>query len=134
MNTLFQQAYNSAREIIEKSGLCEKQILTQPLLYLSYYFKKNRMEYYDRLMDVRQKGDWENWIKFFLKGIAEVAVESTDSAKRILALREKYNEILSGYNNSNYINLLEQLFMTPSVTKNKVRYFGYFIPYSQYYC
>ena len=56
-----------------------------------------------------------------MKGIAEVAVESTDSAKRILALREKYNEILSGYNNSNYINLLEQLFMTPSVTKNKVK-------------
>lgn len=47
--------------------LCQQEILTKPLLYLSYYFKKNRTEYYDRLMDVRKKGDWENWIKFFLK-------------------------------------------------------------------
>ena len=46
--------------------LCQQEILTKPLLYLSYYFKKNRTEYYDRLMDVRKKGDWESWIKFFL--------------------------------------------------------------------
>lgn len=49
--------------------LCQQNILTKPLLYLSFYFKKNRAEYYDRLMAVRKNGDWENWIKFFLRGM-----------------------------------------------------------------
>ena len=49
--------------------LCQQQILSKPLLYLSYYFKRNRSEYYDRLMDIRLKGNWENWLIFFLKGI-----------------------------------------------------------------
>ena len=61
--------------------LCYKEILSQPLLYLSYYFKKNRLEYYDRLMAVREKGDWEGWIKFFLKGVAVTADEATSTAK-----------------------------------------------------
>ena len=63
--------------------LCNEHILEQPLLYLSYYFKQNRTEYYDRLMDVRLKGDWEGWIRFFLKGVAEVSDEATNSAKEI---------------------------------------------------
>jgi Fic family protein len=62
--------------------LCQQEILSRPLLYLSYYFKQNRMEYYDRLMAVRIKGDWENWIKFFLRGIASVSDEATESAKK----------------------------------------------------
>jgi len=52
--------------------LCHKKILRKPLLYLSHYFKQNRLEYYDRLMAVREKGDFESWIKFFLKGIVYV--------------------------------------------------------------
>ncbi len=53
--------------------LCEKGILKRPLLYLSWYFKKNRGEYYDKLQSVRDRGDWESWLKFFLKGVEQVA-------------------------------------------------------------
>lgn len=102
--------------------LCQQKILGQPLLYLSYYFKMNRMEYYDRLMAVRIKGDWENWIKFFLRGVAFVADEATESAKQILALKNKYSDILMSRdkNNAHYQHFLNILFENPFVTKKEV--------------
>lgn len=99
--------------------LCSEHILTEPLLYLSYYFKSNRIEYYDRLMAVRKSGDWEGWIKFFLRGVATVSDEATESAKLIIALKENYTRLLSDKNNNNYIKLLDSLFESPFVTKNK---------------
>jgi Fic family protein len=60
--------------------------LSAPLLYLSLYFKRNRQEYYQRLGDVRLKGDWEGWLNFFLKGIFEIADEATELAKNLFAL------------------------------------------------
>lgn len=99
--------------------LCAEKILSKPLLYLSYYFKSNRIEYYDRLMEVRRKGDWEGWIKFFLRGVAIVADEATESAKSIIGLKEHYMKILGEYNN-NYVKLLDKLFLNSYVTKNKV--------------
>lgn len=60
--------------------------LKQPLLYLSLYFKKHRNEYYRLLDDVRLKGDWESWVKFFLKGVVEISNEATDLAKDLFAL------------------------------------------------
>ena len=102
--------------------LCQQEILTKPLLYLSYYFKKNRTEYYDRLMDVRKKGDWENWIKFFLKGVAEVADEATSSASAILKLKEEYTRKLyeKENGNGNYQKLLDILFEQPFVKRTDV--------------
>lgn len=100
--------------------LCSEQILTEPLLYLSYYFKSNRIEYYDRLMAVRKSGDWEGWVKFFLRGVAAVSDEATESAKLIIGLKEHYSHILSNKNNNNYIKLLDNLFEYPYITKNKV--------------
>jgi Fic family protein len=102
--------------------LCQQEILTKPLLYLSYYFKKNRSEYYDRLMDVRKKGDWESWIKFFLKGIAEVADEATNSASAILKLKEEYTKLLyerDGGNN-HYQRLLDTLFEQPFIKRTDI--------------
>ena len=49
--------------------LCWKEVLHQPFLYLSYYFKLHRQEYYDRLNAVRTTGDYEQWIAFFLRGV-----------------------------------------------------------------
>ena len=51
--------------------LVENEILTKPVLYISYCIKKNRVEYYDRLMEVRNKGNYEKWIKFFLEMMLE---------------------------------------------------------------
>lgn len=102
--------------------LCQQEILTHPLLYLSYYFKQNRLEYYDRLMAVRTKGDWENWIKFFLRGIASVSDEATESAKKIIGLQSKYSEMLlqNDKSNSNYTVLLNLLFERPIITKKEI--------------
>ncbi len=66
--------------------LCANGILKEPLLYLSLYFKANRKEYYSHLQLVRQTGDWESWIKFFLTGIIETANQATETAQAIIRL------------------------------------------------
>ena len=101
--------------------LCQQRILEQPLLYISYYFKQNRAEYYDRLMAVRTNGDWENWIRFFLRAIAATADEATESAKQIFALRTHCQNMLSalGQNNGKQEALLDLLFEHPVLTKNE---------------
>lgn len=102
--------------------LCQQGILSQPLLYLSYYFKMYRNEYYDRLMDVRQKGDWESWLKFFLKGIAFVSDEGVKSAKEIIALKETCSKKLSikHPNSNNHQRLLDMLFTLPLASRKDV--------------
>jgi Fic family protein len=72
--------------------LCAAKVLSQPLLYLSYYLKQHRQEYYDRLTAVRIEGDWEGWLKFFLCGVAEVSEYATLTARKILALRENHRQ------------------------------------------
>lgn len=98
--------------------LCEQKILSQPLLYISYYFKLNRTEYYEQLMNVRLNGDWESWIKFFLKGVIIVADEAVSTAKDILKLRERCQLAISR-ENSNYSKLLDKLFEAPVLTKKE---------------
>ncbi len=66
--------------------LAEAQVLHYPLLYLSLHFKTNRPEYYDRLSRVRTHGDWEGWVKFFLRGVVNTAKEASDTARQIIAL------------------------------------------------
>ena len=102
--------------------LCQQNILTKPLLYLSFYFKKNRAEYYDRLMAVRKNGDWENWIKFFLRGIAEVSDEATESARAILKIKGDATNALykKDGTNSNYQRLLNYLFEQPFIKRSDV--------------
>lgn len=62
------------------------KLLTQPLLYLSLYFKRHRHEYYDRLDAVRTTGDWEGWTRFFVDGVATIANEAVTSARQLFAL------------------------------------------------
>lgn len=75
--------------------LCEKDVLLKPVLYLSHYFKHHREEYYDRLQAIRDHGDWEQWLVFFLKGIYEVSQQATETARRILLLRETHREMIT---------------------------------------
>ncbi len=60
--------------------------LKQPLLYLSLFFKNNREEYYERLGAVRQTGDWEGWLEFFLTGVAETSDQVVETSQAISAL------------------------------------------------
>lgn len=69
--------------------LCVEGILKEPLLYLSLYFKANRQAYYDHLQAVRETGDWEAWIQFFLSGVIDTANQATETAQAILALFER---------------------------------------------
>lgn len=66
--------------------LMEKKVLNSPALYISYYLKKNRIEYYDRMSEVRNKDNYEQWIKFFLNAIKESADESVETIKKLSEL------------------------------------------------
>jgi len=72
--------------------LCAKGALTEPLLYPSLYLKINRSQYYDLLQRVRTEGAWEDWLAFFLEGVAGAAQEAADSAERTLSLFAKDRE------------------------------------------
>ena len=63
--------------------LCEAGVLSQPLLYLSVYFKRHRDRYYELLDRVRQTGDWEAWLAFFLQGVEETAENAAATARRL---------------------------------------------------
>lgn len=66
--------------------LCAEGMLKEPLLYLSLYLKMNRQAYYQHLQSVRLSGDWEEWIKFFLIGVIEVANQATHTARAVISL------------------------------------------------
>ena len=105
------------RQLIALS-LCERGILQKPVLYLSHYLKARRTEYYQRLQAVRDEGAWEEWLKFLIAGVAEVAIESTDTARSIVALREDVREDLLahlGRGAANALRLHERLFETPII-------------------
>jgi Fic family protein len=72
--------------------LCAEGALKQPMLYLSLYFKQRRMQYYELLQGVRDHGDWETWIEFFLTGVTETANEAVDTARQLLTLFEEDRE------------------------------------------
>lgn len=68
--------------------LCAGGALQEPILYLSLFFKTHRQAYYDHLMNVRTKGDWEGWMEFFLEGVEETSAQAVAAARRILTLME----------------------------------------------
>jgi len=98
--------------------LCEREVLRQPLLYLSYYFKAHRSQYYDRLMAIRSDGDWEGWLKFFLRGVFEVSQGATETARSILDLRETYRAKIAAKlsGSTNGLRLLDYLFQQPALS------------------
>ncbi len=75
--------------------LMEKEILTTPALYISYFLKKNRVEYYDRMTEVRTKGNYEQWVKFFLQAIMESAEDATATIDKLIVLHDANVAIIS---------------------------------------
>lgn len=80
--------------------LVDGGILRQPLLYLSLFFKQHRSRYYELLDEVRQQGDWEAWIAFFLEGVESTAAAAVDSAHRLLDLFRSDEMKLTGLGRS----------------------------------
>lgn len=66
--------------------LCAHNVLSEPLLYLSLYLKSNRKLYYEQLQSVRDSGDWETWLEFFLTGVVETSNQACNTAKEILKI------------------------------------------------
>lgn len=103
--------------------LCEQQVLSQPVLYISHYLKANRQSYYEMLQAVRDQGAWEQWLKFFLRGIRTVSDEATETARRIVALREGHRKLITtsfGRAAGTGMTLLEDLFRRPVISVNYV--------------
>ncbi len=101
--------------------LCHEHVLKRPLLYLSHFFKLNKLEYYEYLQKVRDEGDWESWLKFFLRGVYEVAQEATITARKIVQLREHHRDVITKNmprSAGNAHNLLEHLYIRPVITVN----------------
>ena len=98
--------------------LCERGVIRKPLLYLSHYFRQNRQEYYDRLTAVRIRGDWEGWLKFFLKGVHDVSHQGTDTGRKIIALRENNRRLVQERVRGplSALNLLDRLYERPIIT------------------
>lgn len=76
--------------------LCADGALTQPLLYLSLYFKQHRQDYYDYLQRLRTHGDWEGWLAFYFRGVEEVAQEASGTAKKLLTMFEEHRQKIHG--------------------------------------
>ena len=104
--------------------LCERLVLLKPVLYLSHYFKGHRQDYYDRLQAVRDSGDWEGWLSFFLRGITEVSAEATRTARKILVLREEHRSLITEHlarAAGNGLRLLERLYERPIMSVGQAR-------------
>lgn len=101
--------------------LVESRVLARPLLYLSVYLKRHRSEYYERLDRVRAHGDYEGWLKFFLKGVRAVSLEATETARQVLAMRDEHlARVRSGSASRYAVHLLDGLMRRPAVTASSV--------------
>lgn len=99
--------------------LMQRGVLSQPLLYLSLYLKKHRAEYYDRLTAVREDGNWEGWVSFFLRGVAETSREASQISRAILLMKDTHSR-LPGLS-INELNLLNFLLQRPITTITEVQ-------------
>lgn len=104
--------------------LCERGVLQKPVLYLSHFFKQHRPEYYERLQETRDNGNWEGWLEFFLLGVREVSVQATETARKILALREDHRNAIAehlGRAAGNGHKVLEALYRRPILNVNAIK-------------
>jgi Fic family protein len=102
--------------------LCWKKVMQKPLLYLSYYFKLYRQEYYDRLNLVREKGDYEQWIVFFLKGIIWTSESALETIKTVLSIADRHKKLLiqKKFSSPLAIALLDYLFVKPHLSVHEI--------------
>lgn len=101
--------------------LMEKKVLSSPALYISYFLKKNRVEYYDRMTEVRTKGNYEQWVKFFLRAVAESAEDANETILQLKTLHEKNVALIlqSLKRPANALRLFEYLEQNPIIDITK---------------
>jgi Fic family protein len=101
--------------------LIEKGLLHSPALYISYFLKKNRIEYYDRMTEVRRTGNYEQWVKFFLEAVSESARDAVDTIDQLIALHDKNLALVSaeGRGAGTAIKLFQHLEACPIIEIKK---------------
>lgn len=87
--------------------LMEKGILSRPALYISYFLKMNRIEYYDRMMQVRKTGDYEQWVMFFLQALSDSAGDAIQTIDALTALHNQSVAKLGAFSKRQQTNLLK---------------------------
>lgn len=97
-------------------------LLSQPLLYLSLYFKQHRSEYYRLLDVVRAEGDWEAWLDFFLEGVALTASNAVETARRLITLSQQDEQKIqkAGRTASTLLRVFRVLCERPLVTLSQI--------------
>jgi Fic family protein len=93
--------------------------LENPLLYLSGYLESHRSEYYDRLQSVRERGEIQEWLQFFLRAVKAQADDAVYRAKKLISLRERYHDE-SSRDRSRVSALIALIFRNPYISVNEV--------------
>ena len=104
--------------------LVANEVLEKPLLYLSDFFEKNRMLYYDNLMKVRLENDLGQWLKFFLTGIIQTSTNALNTLKQVTELKESIEKekiMNMGKRSKTAMELLHYLFKKPVVNVKEVQ-------------
>ncbi|MCI0364040.1 MAG: Fic family protein [Phycisphaerales bacterium] len=97
--------------------LCAEGVLPGPLLYLSEFIDRHRQEYYRRLLGVSQNGEWNDWISFFLRGVAAQASDAVDRAENLLRIRDEYHHRLQRVGaNARTLRLVDELLAAPAMS------------------
>lgn len=97
--------------------LAKREVLSRPLLYLSVYLKKHRQRYFGLLTRVREEGDYERWMAFFLEGVREVSTEAIHTARRVMRMREEHRELVDRELKSAYApRMIDMLLERPAIT------------------
>ena len=102
--------------------LKEQKVLTTPALYVSYYLKKNRIEYYERLNEVRNNGNYEQWVKFFLQALLESATDAIENSDKLADLHNKNIvkiEQVGGRSSKTVLKLFTYIEANPIIDINK---------------
>ena len=101
--------------------LLERELLSQPLLYLSDFFERHRDKYYELLLGVSQKGDWKAWVAFFLNGVRQQSEDALSTVQQLLNLQSEYRKLATGSKVPRVVNhLVEYLFARPIISVSEL--------------
>ena len=97
--------------------LCERKLLPHPLLHLSAFFERHREDYYDHLLHVSQRGEWQEWIQFFLRSVIDQAREAGSRSHQLIELRQLFQEKIRAKRASALAGrLVDHLFKSPAIS------------------
>ena len=96
--------------------LIEQKILPAPLLYLSAFFEATRRDYYEGLRGVSERGAWNEWLEYFLIGIARTAQDALSRASRINLILAQWQRQVAGESTNTPLRIVDLLAENPFIT------------------